>query len=229
MKEALRRIDQEIGRFATGNWITVTGEFLALVGICLFWMHQDWPAVILLTLSFLTDRFDGSVSRYHESLRRAQGLSLLTEKEEEALGWWSTMNHRGETHLGKWLDPLVDKIRFIGLLWVLAQDIVPSEIILNLTTMAILLTIVRPVLRWLDLGDGASNIFGKIKAHVEVVSITVLVFTTRPLFGEINALQDVPLMNYFTFTLFSGCLILALISFTTHAYSGWLAYKAKHP
>jgi hypothetical protein len=86
---------------------------------------------------------------------------------------------------------------------------------------------VRPILRMLELGDGAANSFGKRKVHVEVISITLMVFTTRPLFGETNTLHLIPLIHTATLLSLLGALALAIASFCAHIYSGWLIYKAK--
>ena len=225
MENLSRNIGRTFGVVAA-NWITLFGGLLALLGIYLFTVDHDWLAILVLTISFLSDSFDGLVSRYHESLRRAADLSPLTLKEESDLSWWERFNHLGVTHLGRWLDPLVDKIRFIGLLWVIGHS--PSWMTISLTVMAGLLTLVRPILRMLELGDGAANSFGKRKMHLEVISMALLVLTTRPLFGGENTLHLIPFINGITLLSLLGALILAIASFAAHAYNGWLAYKAKH-
>lgn len=224
-------ISRTIGKtfgFIPANCITFFGGWLALLGIYLFTVDRDWLAILVLTASFLTDSFDGLVSRYHESLRKAAGLSPLSLQEELSLSWWDRFNHLGVTHMGRWFDPLIDKVRFIGLLWVVGgNDTIPFWIKISLTVMASLLTIVRPILRMLGLGDGTANSFGKRKMHLEVISMTLLVFTTRPLFGEINTLHLIPLINAITILSLLGALVLAAASFSAHIYSGWLIYKAK--
>ncbi|HAU66516.1 TPA: hypothetical protein DCW61_04160 [Candidatus Uhrbacteria bacterium] len=220
-----RTIGKKFG-FIPANCITLFGGWLALLGIYLFTVNNDWFAIFVLTASFLTDWFDGTVSKYHESLRKAAGLSPLTLNEESYLSWWERFNHLGITHLGRWLDPLVDKIRFIGLLWVVGHS--PLWITINLTAIAGLLTVIRPILRILELGDGGANSFGKRKMHLEVISMALLIFTTRPLFGEINTFYLIPFIHVITLLSLLGTLALAIASFSTHVYSGWLIYKARH-
>lgn len=226
--EISRTIAKTFG-FIPANCITLFGGWLAFLGIYLFTVNSDWLAILVLTASFLTDSFDGLVSRYHESLRHAAGLSPLSLREESDLSWWERFNHLGITHLGRWLDPLIDKIRFIGLLWVVGgNDVVPIWIKISLTVMASLLTIVRPILRMLELGDGAANSFGKRKMHLEVVSMTLLVFTIRPLFGGVNTIHLIPVIQAITLISLLGTLVLAAASLCAHVYSGWLTHKAKH-
>ncbi len=74
MENLSRNIGRTLGVVAA-NWITLFGGLLALLGIYLFTIDHDWLAIVVLTISFLSDSLDGLVSRHHESLRRAAGLS----------------------------------------------------------------------------------------------------------------------------------------------------------
>ncbi|MBT5808274.1 CDP-alcohol phosphatidyltransferase family protein [Candidatus Uhrbacteria bacterium] len=229
-----QKISQFIARklnFTTGNWITLVGLFLAMYGIELFHadlgLHGEWGAVALLTLSFLTDWWDGLVSKYqqvHEGGGLEHGISL---EDELKMSFVERMNHRGTTHLGKKLDPLVDKVRFIGLLWVVGEGFIDESMVWALTFMAALLVIVRPIKRLLMLGDASSNWFGRRKVYFEVLVIAMLVFSTRPLLSDSTSL----LSHHIFDQILSISLILALafsfLSFGWHLFGQMIEAKLR--
>ncbi|PJA45496.1 hypothetical protein CO174_02875 [Candidatus Uhrbacteria bacterium CG_4_9_14_3_um_filter_50_9] len=199
----------------TANWVTIFGGALALMGIGLFQLDLNWAAIGVLTVSFLTDWFDGALGRYQQGDR-----SPLTREEESELSLWQQINYRGVTHLGRAIDPLVDKIRFIGLLWVLGVGFVPTWIICAMTGFAIALTCIRPLKRLLRLDDGGANRYGKLKVYMEVIAMVILVLTTRPLYKTENLLYDHTHVRWALWSTMSAALFLAGASLYGHIKSG---------
>ncbi len=178
------RIGKTLG-FTSATWITLLGGLLALVGIPLFLTGHDWWAILVLTLSFLTDWWDGCVARYHQA-----GRPEMTREEESHLSLWAQLNFKGVTHLGRAIDPLIDKVRFLGLMWAVGYRILDPGIMVLLTLMAALLTLARPIKTYFKLDHGGSNRWGKLKVYAEVMLVVILVFGTRPLFGGTNPLAE---------------------------------------
>lgn len=203
-------------RWTSASWVTLSGLALALIGMILFSMGFEWQAVSLLILSFLTDWFDGCVARFHQGTNK-----VMSRAEEDQLSIWERLNYKGVTHFGRALDPLVDKVRFIGLIWIVGPPWIPTEVLIGITTMAVLLTLLRPIKRWMRLDHAGANAWGKRKVYAEVVLITALVFGTRPLYGrshpfsELERTQDViEALGYLS-------LLLACASAYVHIENGY--------
>jgi phosphatidylglycerophosphate synthase len=218
-----QKISQVIARrlnWATGNQITISGLVAALMGILLFWLSHgavvEWVAVIVLTYSYLTDWWDGLVSKYQQEHENGGFEMAMSEWEESDLTLKELINYRGTTNFGKKLDPFVDKIRFIGLLWAIGHDIIETSMVWGLTVMAGLLVIVRPIKRLINLGDASSNWFGKRKVNIEVIAIALLVFSTRPLFGQVNPLGEIVMIKVALSLAFFFSLLFAILSFSWH-------------
>jgi phosphatidylglycerophosphate synthase len=224
-RKNMKKISVKIGvlfSWTTANWITIFGGILAILGIYLFWINKDRIAISVLTLSFLTDWFDGALGRHQQSDR-----PHMTREEESRLSILQQINYRGVTHLGRALDPLVDKVRFIGLLWVLGDHIVPRWIMLTITLLAIILILVRPIKRFLQLDPAGANRYGKFKVYSEVISIIILVFTTRPIYGsEFLLVEFRPVYLTLTGSILTS-LLLACYSLYGHITSGFKYQKTK--
>ncbi len=217
-----RRSESVIGQalnWTTPCWVTVAGGALALIGIGLFQLDLDWAAVGVLTLSFLTDWWDGALARFQQS-----DEPVMSREREEELSVWKRMNHRGVTNMGRALDPVVDKIRFIGLLWTVGLERVDKGIVFAITLLALALTLVRPVKRWLKLDTGGANQWGKYKVYAEVVFIVILVFGTRPLYWGDNPLATLKMMPILIDLAGTAAMFLACASLYKHIENGYTHY-----
>lgn len=207
-------ISQHIGRWfywTTATWITLFGGLLALIGILLFLLDHDWAAIAVLTISFLTDWWDGCVARHQQGERPE-----MTREEEADLTVWQRINYRGVTHLGRAVDPLVDKIRFLGLMWAVGLGVLDVGVMALLTFLAVLLTLARPIKTYFRLEHGGANRWGKYKVYAEVILMVVLVFGTRPLWGGANPLAKREVTGELLNALSSLTAILALASTFKH-------------
>lgn len=205
--------------FTSANAITLFGGVMALIGILLFGVDQDWPAVACLIISFLTDWWDGCVARFHQGDR-----SLMSREDEALLTFGERLNYRGVTHLGRALDPFIDKIRFIGLLWTIGLEYVDEGVAVLMTGLAVLLTLVRPAKRLLKLDPGGANFWGKRKVYAEVVFIVALVFGTRPLYNGSNPFLTMEFTPLIISMIGTVTLFLASASLYTHIENGYIYF-----
>ncbi len=220
-----KRIESRIVRalnWTSPSWVTIGGGILALIGITLFQYGHDWPAIAVLTVSFLTDWWDGALARHQQGK-----VPTLEREQEDQIPLWERLNIQGVTHLGRGLDPLIDKIRFLGLLWVVGHKIIDVGVMVSLTIMAVLLTIARPIKRWLELDHAGSNQWGKYKVYTEVILIVILVFGTRPLYGGPNPAAELMVTRGSIHLLSLSCLFLAVASGWTHLESGYLYWYTR--
>lgn len=186
------------------NHLTLSGLFLCIPMTWMYWINEYVTGTTLLVIGLLTDAFDGPLARHRQGSR-----PLLTLEEERALGWWGRINYDGVTFLGKFLDPITDKVRFFCALYALGWGVVSRMLVITLTVMALLLTFVRPVKRWLGLGDGTSNLFGKLKIWAEFVALLPL--TLYP--------ENRIVLN----SLFGIALLFATLSLSGHIFGAKLA------
>lgn len=220
--EVALNISQRIGKtlgFTSATWITIFGGILAILGIPLFLAHFDWIAIAILTLSFLTDWWDGCVARFHQN-----GRPEVTREEEAKLSLWECLNYRGVTHLGRSIDPLVDKIRFLGLMWVVGYHVLDLAVMMLLTLIAVFLTLVRPIKSYFKLDHGGANQWGKYKVYAEVILMVVLVFGTRPLYGSANPLASLSATRFVIDMMSLVTVFLATASAWIHFESGAMYY-----
>lgn len=97
-----KRVRLFAGRFLPPNWMSVIHTPLAWLGY--FWLYKQghfFGALLMLSVSGGLDLADGRVARAYDE--------LVGEKLSD-LKFWTQMNHRGVTPLGKILDPLTDKL-----------------------------------------------------------------------------------------------------------------------
>jgi phosphatidylglycerophosphate synthase len=228
-------------RWTSGNLITLSGLILTTIGCICFAQNKFmileistaltlvvlWIGVATNTLSFLLDIADGAVSRYHEALRKLAGKLPLTIEQERAMTLMQVMWHKGVTHFGMVFDPVVDKARFLALLWLLGPSISSMNLIVMMTIAEVALTLMRPILRFFKLGNGASNNIGRIKVWIQAGYIGLLAFTSLPLYNGPNTLWQNQSINLLTTSVGSVALLFAMASLGRHIESGWLVYRLK--
>ena len=152
----------------TPNKITLLGLILALGAMPAFLLGKTSLGVVLGTLSYATDLLDGALARYQHA--------GMTREQIDAQAARPFMERRGMTDDGGWFDPLVDKIRYFGILLPLGIGILWWPLVALGGVFALALTIGRPVVARMKLSKGKSNFLGKHKVHVEAVLLVWLVF-----------------------------------------------------
>lgn len=152
----------------TPNKITLLGLICALGAVPAFLCGQTSLGVALGGFSYATDLLDGALARYQHD--------RMTREEVDAQAARPFLERRGMTDDGGWFDPLVDKIRYFGILLPLAADRLWWPLIALGGFFALALTIGRPVVARMGLSKGKSNFLGKHKVHVELVLLAWLVF-----------------------------------------------------
>lgn len=151
------------------NLVTIAGGLLVLPMLWAFHVEATVIGAILFTVSQLTDWIDGALARYQHREHQAGRLQIRDRNE------WLRL---GPTELGKKLDPVIDKFRYIAALMPLGWNLLPRGLILCSIAIAFFLTFFREVVRLLWGLKPAANAVGKFKVHVEVVVIASLVLRT---------------------------------------------------
>ena len=183
--------------------------------MCLFFLFDHYVVgAILLTVSLVSDFADGALSRYQQGARKA-----MTLDEEVSLTFWKRINYRGVTHLGRTLDPLVDKVRFFLVLYSLGIGYVATSLIIALTVVAVCLTLIRPIKQYLKLDNVSSNRFGKIKIWAEIIGMAFLIFVPEGYrYPTINTIVNYVLLLAIAFGMFS---------LLGHIFTGYLSYRRR--
>ncbi len=194
----------------TANQVTIFGMLLCVPMTIFYLLDAYWPASVLLIVSLLTDFADGALAHYQQSLLPRRPMMLF---EERRLTWRQRIDYKGVTNLGKALDPIADKVRFFCVLYALGLGMVSGWLIIALTTVALLLTIIRPIKRWLKLGDASANRLGKLKILAEVVAMGLLVLYPTNLI----------LLN----VTFVVAFLLALSSLIGHILGAYITFRAR--
>lgn len=209
-----------LSKYVTANWMTLIGLVLCLPGGFFFLNDQPIFGAVCYALSCLTDFFDGAIAGHQEQVhRKNQGLSPLTREDEIQLTLWQRINFRGRTHLGKILDPVVDKVRIWIFLFTAAVDVVDERIIWSMVGLSVLLTLARPVKRYFRVEDRGANVSGKVKVWAEVVAMAAWFF----LMPWKQASFYPTIVN----GLFLLCVCLAAISLYTHGLIGYSDYRKR--
>lgn len=214
--EMFQGLSKTVGRWLcdslTGNQVTLVGLFVCAPMVTAFLNGYYLVGAILLTISLLTDFLDGAVSRFQQA-----GRSSLTLEEEMRLSFWQRINYKGVTHLGRTLDPIVDKVRFFGVIYSIGVLHVLTETVIALTVLAIFLTFVRPVKQYLNLDNVGANKFGKFKIWIEIIGMATLVFFP---FGLQNSTAGLV-----TNAVFVIAFIFGLASLAGHIITGFQSYR----
>ena len=135
-----------------------------LVFAIFYWETPIWVKFSVMTPHLLADWFDGILAREFGSSR----IELLTSFQN----FWEQLNWKGETRLGKLIDPIADKGAWVCVLLPGGWNYLPHEIIVTNLVLAVLLTFSRPIITALFKGEVAANRFGKFKIGAEVLVIS---------------------------------------------------------
>lgn len=167
--------------WTTANWVCVFHLALTPIYAGLFLLGQLAAGATVYAIAVFLDFVDGALARHQEDQRRdlkerlGEVYTEISFEEESALSLSERLNWRGKTHLGKSLDPFVDKCTFYAALLPLADERLPLWLVLTNLSLAILLTFSRPILRLVRKADGSANRFGKAKMWTEILVISALV------------------------------------------------------
>lgn len=156
--------------WTTSNKVTLFKIFLALPMAALFVWDHLFLGCVVYTIACLLDWVDGALARYH-----ASRYPVVTPDAERRMTLRQRINIRGRSLLGKALDPLSDKVTYLGALIPLGSGHANGWLLALSVFMAVLLTIVRPIKSAFGLGDGAANRFGKMKMWTEILVISAIV------------------------------------------------------
>lgn len=194
--------------YLTANQVTLIGLFACLPMTLLFLNDEYVAAALFLTFSLLTDFADGALAHYQQGTQTERSLVA-----EQQLTLAQRINERGVTHLGKALDPFVDKVRFFCVLYALGFGMVASWLVVSLTVVAVVLTLIRPIKERYGWGDSRANRFGKFKIWAEIVGMILLVCYPT----------NLTLLNF----IFSVALALGLSSLAGHLIAGYVKLRTR--
>ncbi len=202
----------------TANRMTLLGLVMCLPATFCFVYGAIGAGAVFMILSLFTDLFDGAIARYQEeTYRAAQGLVPLSLEEETQFSILQRVEHRGVTHFGRSLDPLVDKIRTGLFLLTVGWTLIAPWIIWSIIGVAVVLTCMRPIKQWLKLDHAGSNRFGKYKIFAEVAGMaTWLLLHTWVEFTTYTRLMEL---------CFLLALALGLASLLGHVITGYVAHR----
>jgi len=134
-------------------WNILCGDFTSAMGW--FGINQ------------ILDIWDGLIAR-------RQG-GVLTDQQAEGKSLWEVMNFPGVTPLGSWMDPVMDKATNGVAILLLGLGFVPWPLVVLPVLIDLLLQFgVRPLKKWLKIGDDASNGNGKAKNWLQSAAIVWL-------------------------------------------------------
>ena len=206
--------------FFTANRMTLLGLLLCIpAGVFFFW-NDVVAGTIFMIMSLFTDWFDGAIGRYQEKkYHKSQGLKPMTLEEEMQLSFVKRVNLRGVTHLGRSLDPLVDKVRTFVFLLTIGYNIVSLWVIRGIIAVGITLTCVRLLKQKMKLDHVGANRFGKYKIWVEVIGMGTLVFLYQ--------IQDWVYYKTCVNVCFVFAFAFGLASLVGHLATGFLVYRKR--
>ncbi len=164
------------------NVATLLGALLSCPMYFAFEAGLIFWGAILFTISSTIDWLDGALARYQLRLHKAGQLNLCAHRSE-----WFRL---GPTERGKMLDPFIDKLRYFAALVPLGRDFLPHALIWVAVGIAVALTALRALTEWRWKIQLGANLWGKSKVYVEIMTISLLVFTAAgaPLAGTAGAM-----------------------------------------
>jgi phosphatidylglycerophosphate synthase len=131
-----------IPKWIKPNHLSLARAAMSVPVAFFLWHNFNALAVVFLALAVLLDIFDGALAR----VRNEQSKS------------------------GEWLDTFADKILIIGLLLIFGRKYFPTELIIAVTLIEVLLTVGRPIK--IKLGkSGKANCWGKIKMWCQSAAV----------------------------------------------------------
>lgn len=164
----LRPAEQWIGqhlRWTTPCQITMARVVtLPLVFAIFYWDAPVWLKFVFMTPHLLADWFDGILARWFNDPKTELLTSFDTFREQ--------LNWKGETRLGKLIDPIADKGTWACVLIPGGWSYLPHDIITANLILAVILTVSRPIItRLFEGAEVAANLAGKFKIGAEVLTI----------------------------------------------------------
>lgn len=156
------------------NYLSVFRALMFVPIVILLWYGRSIAAAVLLIFAISLDVFDGVLARKRNQV----------------------------TKTGEWLDPSMDKVLILGVLWGYGWYHLPHWLVISITILEILLTLSRPLKNKFGITMRA-NFWGKIKMSCQ--SVAIISLTTG-----INLIK--PLTVFF----FLLGLLFALLDFLTH-------------
>jgi phosphatidylglycerophosphate synthase len=158
------------------NLVTLVRIVLAAPMCWAFATDRLLLGLTMFLLGAATDYLDGALARTQQ--KELDDLTRLREQQRHV------MFRRGNTWLGKLLDPLSDKVYVFAALFPLGWDRLDHYLLGITFTLAALTTGLRPILKWLTGHEGAANDFGKMKFWVELATILSLLLPLTGLPGR---------------------------------------------
>lgn len=168
-------------------------------------------AITVFVIAIYLDFVDGAVARYQTDTEKHHTDPVF----EASLTFLSRLRLKGCTETGKWLDPFADKSLIQVTLFTLGWSVLPSALLYFSLGLAILLTLARPIKRWMmkkgwrKSADGRANIFGKVKMWLEVALIVELFIVPNDFWQEI-------VHRSFREILMSTAIVAAFLSLVFH-------------
>ena len=132
------------------------------------------------------------------------------------------VRYRGVTHLGKELDPLADKARFLGVLLTLGPGLVHSSLIVACCIASVALTLARPIKKRFGFGNIGSNRAGKYKLVVQLVALSLLILLPGLLSDHSMVILTLDLC-------FAVALVFAVASLFGQIISSLLYWRRRKP
>ncbi len=162
-----------IGSHISPNQITILRGETFFLGIWFCWRYQEnwllfFCGLTIIVLSLCGDGVDGKVARACDKAKVEQ---------TKPNGWKEELGYRGVTTMGKWLDPLIDKLNTIPIILMFAdKGYLNGTLTTVLISLEIVSTLMRPPLRFfpqsLIVQDAATGL-GKVKFGA-VIGLTLV-------------------------------------------------------
>ena len=158
------------------NWVTLWSIPLMWAGVSLYFTGSTRAGFWLTVFALMLDRVDGKMATQGEPFVWT-GATPRTPAQRRRR-FWRELNHPGSTEVGKWLDPLADKLKIpIPLLYLGWIGLVPWGYPAAIIVFEILGTVMRPPFQLVPAhyqrGTAATAV-GKLKVMFQFTTLIVL-------------------------------------------------------